>query len=145
MESIHGTGTNADAIYALTTLYCPPMLPFYPPGYPYPPQTHPTTGPPVNEQRYRSPSDDAGSVEYPSISEFLAELDSTSRGHHHFMTYFSSFSEAGYYHIDQLADASLTPEHMIDIIPNLRDGTARAIKKQALEKVRQIKGKGKVN
>lgn len=68
----------------------------------------------------------------------------TESGHHYFTTYTPFFHDQGYYQIDQLADESFTVEHMVEIIDQLKEGTARVIKNKALEKVRRIrKGKGK--
>lgn len=112
----------------------PSTIPFYP-AYP--------TNPPTRVQGYESPSDNGQSIEYPAISDFLAELASTDHGYHHFENYTDYFHKQGYYHLDELVDESLTPEHMMEIIPGMRDGTARAIKSKVLAKVRQIKGRGK--
>jgi len=68
----------------------------------------------------------------------------TESGHHHFTDYTDSFNDQGYYRLDELGDESLTAEHMLEIIDNLKEGTARVIKKKALEKLQRIrKGKGK--
>lgn len=89
----------------------------------------------------KSPSDE-GDFEYPSISNFFEDLTKTESGDHYFTDYILSFQAQGYYQIDQLADESLTVEHMLKMIELLKDGTARVIKKRAVEKVRRIhKGK----
>jgi len=121
----------------------PSHLPFYPS---YPPAIHSNIppNPLTNEITHGSTSDDDQDLEYPTISDFFEELTTTENGHHYFTSYTNSFHEQGYYRVDELADESLTVDHMVNIIDQLKDGTARAIKNKALEKVRKIqKGKGK--
>lgn len=120
----------------------PSGAPFYPP-YPTTPHTNISPNPPTNEGRCRSPSDDSQTVEYPAISDFLAELTATDRGNHYFDNYTDHLNQHGYYHLDQLADETLTAERMIEMIPGMKDGTARAIKNKALAKIKKIKGKDK--
>ncbi|KAF9778370.1 hypothetical protein BJ322DRAFT_1025084 [Thelephora terrestris] len=125
-------------------LYPTPGLlnpPFYPP---YPPTSHANnfSDTPADKRRHRSPSVDDQHIEYPSVSEFLAELEAADRGHHYFTNYTDFFHEQGYFHLNELADASLTTEHMMDIIPDMKDGTAHAIKNSALARVKKLKGKG---
>jgi len=68
----------------------------------------------------------------------------TESDNHRFTDYTDSFNDRGYYRLDELGDESVTAEHMVIIIENLKEGTARVIKKKALEKLRRIrKGKGK--
>jgi hypothetical protein len=121
----------------------PSHTPFYPS---YPPAIHPNipSNPLTNEVSCRSPSDDDQDFEYPTISDFFEELMTTESGRHYFTTYTDSFHDQGYYRVDELADESLTVDHMVNMIEQLKDGTARVIKNKALEKVRKIqKGKGK--
>ena len=78
------------------------------------------------------------------ISDFFEELMTTKSNRHHFTDYTDSFNDQGYYRLDELGDESLTVLHMTTIIKNLKEGTARVIKKKASEKLRRIrKGKGK--
>jgi len=121
----------------------PSHAPFHPP---HPPIVYPNIPPnlPTNEGTRRSPSEDGQDYEYPTISDFFEELTTTESGYHYFTNYTDSFHGQGYYRVDELADESLTVEHMVKIIEHLKDGTARVIKNKALEKVRKIrKGKGK--
>ena len=113
---------------------------------PYPPTTHSNVPsiPPTDEGPCRSPSNDSEDLEYPTISNFFEELTASENGHHYFMNYTDFFHKQGYYRINQLADKSLTVEHMMKMIEHLRDGTAQVIKMRVVKKVRQIhKGKGK--
>lgn len=115
-----------------------PHTPFYPQ---YPPTTHPDAvpNPPINKETSQSPDDDDQHFEFPSIVDFFDNLTITESSHHNFMDYVVSFHEQGYYDVDQLADKSLTAEHLVQIIPDLKDGTARVIKRKATERVRQVK------
>ena len=92
---------------------------------PYPPTMHSNVPsiPPNNKGPCRSPSNDSEDLEYPAISNFFKELTATENGHHYFMNYTDFFHKQGYYHINQLADESLTVEHMMKMIEHLRDGT----------------------
>ena len=102
------------------------------------------SNPLVGKETRGSPSDNEQDLEYPTISDFFEELMTTESGSHYFTTYTEFFHNQGYYRIDQLTDESVTVEHMVKIIEQLKDGTARVIKKKALEKVKRIrKGKGK--
>lgn len=121
----------------------PTYGPFLPP---YPPATYPNipSGPPIDDDAPKSPKSEGQDFEYPTISDFFEDLMKTEGDRHYFTNYTEYFHDQGYYRIDQLADESLTVEHMVKIIGQLKDGTARIIKNRALEKVRQIrKGKGK--
>ena len=112
----------------------PSHLPFYPS---YPPAIHSNIppNPLTNEITHGSTSDDDQDLEYPTISDFFEELTTTENGYHYFTRYTNSFHEQGYYQVDELADESLTVDHMVNIIDQSKDGTARAIKNKALEKV----------
>lgn len=93
-----------------------------------------------------SPSDDDEDVTYPAISEFLEQLATTETetDFHYFTNYTEDFHQKGFYHIDQLADKTFTVKDMTESIVNLKEGTARVIKKRAVKKVKQIrKEKGK--
>lgn len=95
------------------------------------------------EQDCKSPSDDEEDLHYPAINEFFMELE-TENDEHCFTDYTNAFRSNGYYRTDQLADESLTVDHMVKIIDHLKEGTARLIKNKALNKVKRIrKGKGK--
>ena len=121
----------------------PSYTPFHPQ---YPPTTHPGVppNPPSDDGTHNSPSDDEPDLKYPLISDFFEELMTTESDHHHFTNYADSFNDQGYYRLDELGDESVTVEHMVMIIENLKEGTARVIKRKALEKLRRIrKGKGK--
>jgi hypothetical protein len=96
--------------------------------------------PPADKERYRSPSNDDQSVEYPTISDFFVELETTDRGNHYFTNYTNLFNQHGYFHLDELAVDSLTAERMVEIIPGMTDGTARAIKTKVSLKIKKIKG-----
>ncbi|KAF9653507.1 hypothetical protein BDM02DRAFT_3225543 [Thelephora ganbajun] len=118
-----------------------PFHPLHPPSVP----SNVPTNPSANEEAPPPPSDDDRDFEYPTISDFFEGLMATESGRHYFTNYTDSFHNQGYYRVDELADESLTVEHMVKMIENLKDGTARVIKNKALEKVRQIrKGKGRV-
>ena len=120
----------------------PQNPPFYP-SYPATPHTDIPSNPPADDRRVKSPIDDDQPTEYPTISDFLAKLAAADRGNHYFDNYTEYFHQHDYFHVDELADESLTTERMAELIPGIKDGTACAIKKKALEKVRRIKGKGK--
>jgi len=100
----------------------PSSAPFYP-LYPTPPYAGTLPNPPTNEGRCRSPSDDGQSIEYPTISDFLAELTTADRSHHYFSNYTDYFHQQGYFHLDELADESLTAEHMMGMIHWGQGGT----------------------
>jgi len=140
----------------------PTITPYYLPHHPvgpssvqhYPP--YPTAGSssdPLTEEGGRgSPSDEDKDkdkdedVTYPTISEFLKQLGATEAAtdFHYFISYTDSFHQKGFYRINQLADETFTIKDMMESIENLREGTAREIKKRAMKKVKQIqKGKGK--
>ena len=116
--------------------------PFYPP--------HPTAAHSnipqnlvTNEGTCQLSSDDDQAVKFPTIPEFLEELSANDHGSHYFTDFASGFHQHGYFSVDELADESLTAEHIVAMIPGMKDGTARVIKSKALVKVRKIKGKGK--
>ena len=115
-----------------------PFLPSYPPTI-YP---NALPNPPAGESASGSPSDDNHNLEYPSVANFFKDLMTTEGDHHYFTNYTDAFHKQGYYRVYQLADKSLTAEHMTEIIGQLKEGTARIIKSRASEKVRQIR-KGK--
>ncbi|KAF9785386.1 hypothetical protein BJ322DRAFT_1108826 [Thelephora terrestris] len=102
-----------------------------------------TSNPPVDEDLPRSPDSDDQDLEYPTIATFFEELEETESNRHHFTNFTEAFYEKGYYRVDELANESLTVEHMVEIIEYLKDGTARLIKSKAETKVRQIKRKSK--
>lgn len=108
-----------------------------------PPPTIPS-GPTATDNTCGSPSDDDNDVQYPNVSTFLTELTKTEGNFHYFENFTDAFHESGFYRIDQLADESFTVNDMLKSIAHLKEGTARVIKKRAVEKVRRIrKGKGR--
>ena len=127
--------------------YPPYTLPNLSNAPPYPYLTQSPFSIPSNlpaEGDIRSPSDSDEDLQYPTISEFFAELMETESSEHYFTNYTEGFHDNGYYRVDQLADKSLTTDHMTEIVNHLKEGTARVIKKKALDKVKRIrKGKDK--
>jgi hypothetical protein len=111
----------------------PPHPPFY---QPYPPAA--SLGSSANNIT-TSPSDDDEHIEYPTITDFFGDLMDTESYRHNFTEYTNTFNQQGYYRVDELADESVTSEHLVKIIPNLKDGTARVIKKRVAEKVKQVR------
>ena len=144
--------------YPSHSMASPPIAPYYLPHHPAGPSRSPhyppypvassSSNPLTGESERRSPSneDEDEDVTYPTISEFLKHLGTveTDTDFHYFTSYTESFHQKGYYRIDQLADENFTIKDMMESIANLREGTAREIKKRAAKKVKQIqKGKGK--
>ena len=106
---------------------------------PYPP--HSTDGP--SSLSHRSAGDGDNEIEYPSITEFFTELMETESSEHYFTSYVEAFRDEGYYRVDELAAEDLTIGHMVEVIPQLKEGTARVIKRKALAKVKKLKSRGK--
>jgi len=140
--------------------YYPPhsVAPYYPSHYPAGPPSTPHYPPdpiasslsqPLVEDDGRksgSPSDDDEDILYPTISDFLKQLATTETGSdfHYFTNYTDGFHQKGFYRINQLADESFSVKDMMESIVNLKEGTARLIKKWAVKQVKKIrKGKGK--
>jgi len=84
--------------------------------------------------------DEDEDVTYPTISEFLKQLGAMETGtdFHYFTSYTDSFHDKGFYRINQLADETFTVKDMMASVVNLREGTAREIKRRAVKKVKQI-------
>jgi hypothetical protein len=132
-------------------LYPPGPFPGWPPypvpsaPVPYPPYTLPGPSNPSSYPPYltdnsinspaegdrRSPGDGDEDLHYPTITEFFAELMETESSEHYFTSFTDAFHNNGYYRIDELVDEDLTVGHMVDIIGQLKEGTARVIKKKA--------------
>jgi len=124
----------------------PLNVPYYP-SHPITSASIISSNPLVNEGVRRSPSnnddnndngDNGDNIQYPSISEFFTELTKNEGGFHYFENYTDAFHQSGFYRIDQLADETFTVNDMLKSIEHLKEGTARVIKKRAVEKVKRI-------
>jgi len=135
---------NVPAPYPPSTISGPSIAPFYPPFSAETPTNIPSNSTAEGYQTRRSPSYDDKDVRYPSIAEFFAELMETESSEHYFTNYTEAFRNEGYYRVDELAHEDLTVGYMVEIIDHLKEGTARVIKRKAVDKVKKIhKGKGK--
>ena len=130
--------------YHLYTTSSSANAPHYSPHFTKSPSDVPPGPLTEDGQIHRSPSDDDEDIQYPSITEFFTELEKTSSSEHYFESYTAAFHDNGYYRIDELADEGLTVGHMMEIVNHLKEGTARVIKREAMNKVKKIhKGKGR--
>ena len=124
---------SAPAPYPPYTLPGPSNAPSYMPYHTDHSFNSPTEG------DCRSPGDSDEDLQYPTTAEFFAELMETESSRHYFTNYTDAFHDKGFYRIDQLADENLDVNHMMEIVEDLKEGTARVIKTKALAKVKKIR------